>query len=201
MIKPYKKESSIALIALIISSFSVLILSQMVKILIDEGLLMQDNHLLKINMIKSLVVIFILGGATALRFFFITSLGEKLLADLRAKIHEKILTLSPNFFESHKAGDLLAQLSSDTTTIYNIISSNLSILMRNILMLTGGLMLLISNSPKLTLLILLIIPVLVLVVIIMGRQTKKLGRESQDKVSELTSLTDEVLHNIKTIQA
>jgi ATP-binding cassette subfamily B protein len=200
-LKPYKKEASLALIALIVSSLAILIFSYMIKALIDEGLFLAKKDFFDSNLIKTFLVILTLGFATALRFFLITSLGEKLLADLRREIHNKILSLSPSFFENHKAGDLLAQLSSDTTTIYDIVSSSLSVLMRNSLMLIGGIILLISNSLKLTLLIFMVIPILVLVVIIMGRETKKLGRDAQDKVSELTSLTDEVLNNIKTIQA
>jgi len=200
-LKPYKKEAIFALVALLISSSSVLLLSHMIKLLVDEGLFLDHRDLLHSNFIKTFIVILILGASTAFRFLFITSLGEKLLADLRRKIHTKILSLSPSFFENNKAGDLLAQLSGDTTTIYNIISSSLSVLMRNVLMLIGGIALLVSNSFKLTLIIFAVIPLLVLVVIVMGRQTKKLGREAQDKASELTSLTDEVLNNIKTIQA
>jgi ATP-binding cassette subfamily B protein len=200
-IKPYRKETIYAIVALVFSSSSVLMLSQSVRYVIDEGISANNSAVLTSTVIKTFFIVLILGLATAFRFYFITYVGERIIADIRRKINNKILSLSPSFFEVNKAGDLLSQLSGDTTTIYNIISSSLSVMMRNIVMLTGGIILLISTSLKLTAIIGLIIPLLVLIVIIMGRSTKQLSRKSQDKVSELTSITDEIIHNIKTIQA
>ena len=200
-LKPYKKETLYALISLFFSSGATLMLSQGIRSVIDGGVSAGNEALLVNSVLKSFVIVFILGLATAFRFFFITYVGERVVADIRRKINDKILTLSPSFFEINKAGDLLSQLSGDTTTIYNIVSSSLSILTRNIVTLTGGLILLISTSLKLTGIIALTIPILVLIVIFMGRSTKQLSRKSQDKVAELTSITDEIIHNIKTIQS
>jgi ATP-binding cassette subfamily B protein len=150
---------------------------------------------------NTLLVVIVLGIATAVRFYFITYVGERVIADIRRKINDKILSLSPSFFEVNKAGDLLSQLSGDTTMIYNIISSSLSVMMRNIVMLIGGITLMLSTSLKLTGVIGLVIPLLVLLVAVMGRTTRKLSRKAQDKVAELTSLTDEIIHNIKSIQS
>lgn len=200
-IKPYKKETIYAIVALIFSSSSVLMLSQSVRYVIDEGISANNSVILTNTVIKTFLIVLTLGLATAFRFYFITYVGERVISDIRRKINDKILSLSPSFFEVNKAGDLLSQLSGDTTTIYNIISSSLSVMMRNIVMLTGGIILLTSTSLKLTAIIGLIIPLLVLIVIVMGRSTKQLSRRAQDKVSELTSITDEIIHNIKTIQA
>lgn len=200
-IKPYRKESIFGIIALLFSSSSVLMLSQSVRRVIDQGIAVRNDEMLLDTVLQTFAIVLILGIATALRFFYVTYIGEKVVTDIRRKIGEKILSLSPSFFEINKAGDLLTQLSGDTTTIYNIISSNLSVMMRNIVMLVGAFILMLSTSIKLTAIITLIIPVLVILVVIMSRTTRKLSRQSQDKVAELTSLTDEIIHNIKTIQA
>lgn len=198
---PYKKEIIIAIIALLFSSSSVLMLSQSVRNVIDQGIVLGNEERLYSIVMRTLVVVIVLGIATAVRFYFITYVGERVIADIRRKINNKILSLSPSFFEVNKAGDLLSQLSSDTTMIYNIISSSLSVMMRNIVMLIGGITLMLSTSLKLTGVIGLVIPLLVLLVAVMGRTTRVLSRKAQDKVAELTSLTDEIIHNIKSIQS
>ncbi len=200
-ISPYKKEVVIAIIALFFSSSSVLILSQNIRHVIDNGIAAGNKEMLFQAVIKTLMVVLVLGIATAVRFYFITYVGEKVIADIRRKINSKILSLSPSFFETNKAGDLLAQLSGDTTEIYNIISSSLSVLMRNIVMLIGGIIMMTTTSLKLTGIIGIIIPLLVVLVMVMSRTTRKLSRRTQDKVAELTSITDEIIHNIKTIQS
>lgn len=200
-VKPYKKELIIAIVALLLSSSSVLMLSQSVRNVIDQGISVGNEEMLSSAVIRTGVVVLLLGIATAVRFYFITYVGERVIADIRRKINNKILSLSPSFFEVNKAGDLLAQLAGDTTTVYNIISSSLSVMMRNIVMLTGGIILMLSTSLKLTSIIGLVIPLLVVLVAVMGRTTRKLSRGAQDKVAELTSVTDEIIHNIKTIQS
>jgi ATP-binding cassette subfamily B protein len=200
-VKPYKREIIIAIVALLFSSSAVLMLSQSVRSVIDSGISLGNEAMLTTAIGRTLLIVLVLGIATAVRFYFITYIGERVVADIRRKINNKILILSPSFFEVNKAGDLLAQLSGDTTTIYNIISSSLSVMMRNIVMLIGGIILMMSTSLKLTSIIGLIIPLLVMLVAIMGRTTRQLARKSQDKVAELTSVTDEIIHNIKTIQS
>lgn len=200
-VKSYKKEVIIAILALLFSSSSVLMLSQSVRHVIDGGISVGNEEILSQAVLKTMGVVLVLGVATAIRFYFITYVGEKVVADIRRKINNKILSLSPSFFETTKAGDLLAQLSGDTTTVYNIISSSLSVLMRNIVMLIGGIIMMISTSLKLTGIIGIVIPLLVVLVIVMSRTTRKLSRQAQDKVAELTSITDEIIHNIKTIQS
>lgn len=200
-IAPYRRDLIFAVIALLFSSSSVLMLSQSVRGVIDNGITTKNEAVLLQTVLQTFVVVIVLGIATAFRFFFITHVGEKVLASIRQKINDKILSLSLQFFETNRTGDLLAQLSGDTTIIYNIISSSLSVMMRNVVMLIGGFILMISTSLKLTGIIVLVIPLLVLFVIILSRTTRKLSRASQDKVSELTSITDEILHNIKTIQS
>lgn len=200
-LRPYRRETISAFIALIFSSSSVLMLSQSVRHVIDGGISTCNEEMLINTVLKTFGIVIILGLATAFRFFFITSVGEKVTADIRKKINDKILSLSPSFFEVNRSGDLLSQLSGDTVMMYNIVSSSLSVMARNIVMLIGGMILLLSTSLKLTAIIALVIPILVLIVVLMGRTTKKLSRKSQDKVSELTSITDEIIHNIKTIQS
>lgn len=200
-IKPYKKEVIIAMIALFFSSSSVLMLSQGVRYVIDQGISVENEQMLRHAVIRTFLIVLLLGAATAIRFYFITSVGEKVLSDIRRRINDKILSLSPSFFEKNKAGDLLAQLVGDTTTIYEIISSNLSVLIRNVIMLVGGVAFMVSTNLRLTLIIAVIIPLLAVLVIIMSRTTRRLSRQTQDKVAELTSVTDEIIHNIKAIQA
>ncbi|MSO13263.1 putative export ATP-binding/permease protein [Rickettsiales endosymbiont of Trichoplax sp. H2] len=143
----------------------------------------------------------ILAIGTALRYYFTTSIGENLILDIKKDLFSHLLTLSPSFFETEKTGNIISQIQSDTQIIQNLIGSNLSVALRNFIMLVGGVIMLISMSPKLTLYITILIPTILIPIILFGKKIKKLSKETQKQQGILSSISEESINAIKTIQA
>jgi ATP-binding cassette subfamily B protein len=204
-LKLYLKKQKIKLIimflALIITSFSVLIFSKYLSYIIDNFFSNSLNpNFLKFFIYQNLLIM-ILAIGTALRYYFTTSIGENLILDIKKDLFTHLLTLSPSFFETEKTGNIISQIQSDTQIIQNLIGSNLSVALRNFIMLVGGVIMLISMSPKLTLYITILIPVILIPIILFGKKIKKLSKETQKQQGELSSISEESINAIKTIQA
>jgi ATP-binding cassette, subfamily B, bacterial len=199
--KPYKSMLFGVLISLILTSAAVLFISRGVKIFIDEGITAHNAAVLDQSLFFLLGVIIVLALFTFLRFFLITWTGEKVIADLRKDIYQHMLRLSPGFYEKNSAGEVLAYIVSDTTLLLNIIGSSLSMAMRNIVLFIGGVAMLIFTSKKLTLMILILIPIVIAPIMILGKKLRALSKKSQDKVGELSSISEQTVSAIKTIQA
>ena len=204
-LKPYLKKQKIKLIimflALIITSFSVLIFSKYLSYIIDNFFSNSLNpNFLKFFIYQNLLII-ILAIGTALRYYFTTSIGENLILDIKKDLFSHLLTLSPSFFETEKTGNIISQIQSDTQIIQNLIGSNLSVALRNFIMLVGGVIMLISMSPKLTLYITILIPIILIPIILFGKKIKKLSKETQKQQGVLSSISEESINAIKTIQA
>ncbi len=204
-LKPYLKKQKIKLIimflALIITSFSVLIFSKYLSYIIDNFFSNSLNpNFLKFFIYQNLLIM-ILAIGTALRYYFTTSIGENLILDIKKDLFSHLLTLSPSFFETEKTGNIISQIQSDTQIIQNLIGSNLSVSLRNFIMLVGGVIMLISMSPKLTLYITILIPIILIPIILFGKKIKKLSKETQKQQGILSSISEESINAIKTIQA
>ncbi|MGQ5524789.1 ABC transporter transmembrane domain-containing protein [Chitinimonas sp. PSY-7] len=128
-------------------------------------------------------------------------MGERVTADLRRKVFDHLLTLPPSFFETGRTGEVNSRLTNDTTQIETVIGSSASMALRNALMLIGGLIMLAVTSLKLTLLVLICVPLVVAPILLFGRRVRKLSRQSQDKVAAVSSVIDETVHEIRTVQA
>ena len=137
---------------------------------------------------------------TAIRFYLITLLGERLVSDLRQALFDQIIYLSPNFFEKTRTGDLLSRINADTTLVQSVAGSTLSLALRNILLLFGGLVLMFSTSIKLASFSLLIIPIIVFPLLYFGRFLRKLTRQTLDKLADSTGLAAEYIFAATTIQ-
>ena len=199
--KPYKSMLFGVLVSLILTSAAVLFISRGVKIFIDEGITAHNAAVLDQSLFFLLGVIIVLALFTFLRFFLITWTGEKVIADLRRDIYQHMLRLSPGFYEKNSAGEVLAYIVSDTTLLLNIIGSSLSMAMRNIVLFVGGVAMLIFTSKKLTLMILILIPIVIAPIMILGKKLRALSKKSQDKVGELSAISEQTVSAIKTIQA
>lgn len=204
-LKTYLKKQKIKLIimflALITTSFSVLIFSKYLSYIIDNFFSNSLNpNFLKFFIYQNLLII-ILAIGTALRYYFTTSIGENIVLDIKKDLFSHLLTLSPSFFETEKTGNIISQIQSDTQVIQNLIGSNLSVALRNFIMLTGGVIMLILMSPKLTLYITILIPIILIPIILFGKKIKKLSKENQKQQGVLTSISEESINSIKTIQA
>jgi len=200
-LKPYKAIIVGVLLALVISSSSVLSMGWGIKFLVDKGFSGKDAEILNQALLILLTIITILSISTYARFYLITKLGEKVVADIRRDTYYHLIHLSPGFFESAKTGEIVSRLTTDTTILQMVIGSSLSIALRNLLLLIGGLTLLIITSPKLAGFIAVMIPVIVLPVLMLGKKVRKLSRRAQSKVAKLAGHIDETLDGIKTVQA
>ncbi len=143
----------------------------------------------------------VMAFATASRYFFVTWIGERVVADLRKAVYSHVLSLSPVFYERMRTGEVLSRLTTDTTLIQSVIGSSVSIVLRNLLVFTGGLCMLMVTSPRLTLMILLLIPMVILPILYYGRRVRSLSRASQDRVADTSSLAQQVLSAMTTVQA
>jgi ATP-binding cassette subfamily B protein len=171
------------------------------QIFIDEGISGNNEQMLNQALLFLFGIIMTLAIFTFARFFLISWTGEKVIADIRGDLIKHILRLSPSYYEKNSTGDILAYIVSDTSLLLTVIGSSLSVAMRNGVLLTGGIIMLVFTSKQLTLMILVLIPLVVAPIIILGRKLRALSRQTQDKVGELSGISEQVLNAIKTVQA
>ena len=148
----------------------------------------------------SCILVAVAAFGTAMRFYLITLLGERLVSDLRQALFDKIINLSPNFFEKTLTGDLVSRINADTTLVQSVAGSTLSLAIRNTLLFLGGIALMFSTSVKLASFSLLIIPIIVFPLLYFGRFLRKLTRQTQDKLADSAGLASEYIFAATTIQ-
>lgn len=200
-VKPHKLTLIGVILSLIITSSSVLIISKFIKVFIDYSIIGHDKSTLNLSLILLFTTIVLLALFTACRYMLITWVGEKIVSNIKFDIFNHMLKLAPNSLDQYKSGELLSKLTSDTAVLLALISGSLSSALRNFIMLLGGLIMLISTSPKLSILLLVIIPVIILPIFYVGRKLKVHNRNSEDKVILTTSYADQALNGLKTVQA
>ena len=198
---PYKLRLLFAAVALVLAASGMLMLGQGLRLVVDKGFASNDPHWLNLALIGTLGVVTVLAFASATRFYLVSWIGERLAADLRHAVFNHLLTLEPEYFFRNGAGEIQSRLTADTSVLQTLFGSSLSMALRNVLALTGSIILLLVTSPSLTLLVLLGIPVAVIPVVAFGRRVRKLSRSSQDSVAELGSYAGEALQGIETVQA
>ena len=198
---PYRRALVFAAIALIITSGATLSIGFGMKFLIDSGLGSDNNYLLDQGLFLLLVIVFFISTGTYFRFFYISWVGERVVADIRNDVYRKILTLSPGFFETTPTGEILTRLTADTSVLQTVIGSSLSIALRNILSLIGGLVLLAYTSAKLMALVALIVPAVIVPIIFYGHKVRRFSRASQARVADVGSYAEESINAIRTVQA
>ncbi len=201
LLSPYKVRIAAALVALVVAAGCVLLIGQGLKQVIDKGFVAGSPQLLNLALLGLLAVIVLMSLATYARFYLVSWLGERITADLRRRVFAHLLSLSPVFFEQNRTGDVLSRLTNDTTQLETVIGSSVSMALRNALLLLGGLVMLGVTSLKLTALVLVAIPFVLVPIIAFGRRVRKLARASQDSVANVGAYTDEVIHEIRTVQA
>jgi ATP-binding cassette, subfamily B, bacterial len=143
----------------------------------------------------------LLALGTALRYYLVTRLGERVVADIRKALYDHMIGMSPAFFERLMTGEVLSRITTDTTLILSVIGSSVSVALRNVLMLVGGLVLLFYTSPKLTGLVLLVVPAVIVPIVVMGRRLRTLSRENQDWIASSSATASETLLAAQTVQA
>src|SRR5260370_15950403 len=190
-----------ALGALLVATVAMLALPVALRQLIDHGLAAKDAGTINQYFIGFLAAAVIFGAFAALRFYLVTLLGERVVADLRSAVYRRVVRMDPLFFETTRGGGVLSRLTTDTTLVQAISGVNLSIILRSSLSLIGGLVMLGLTSAKLMGVILVLIPVVVVPLIVIGRRVRGLSRASQDRIADTSGLAGETLNAIQTVQA
>jgi ATP-binding cassette subfamily B protein len=200
-LKPHRGRIAVAATALLVAAGCVLVLGQGLRQVIDAGFAARDPASLDRALIGLLAVVGVLSIATFARFYSVSWLGERITADLRRAVFNRILDLPPGFFEATRTGEVISRLTNDTALLEVVIGSSASFAVRNLLITTGSLVMLIVTSPKLTALVVLGVPLVVVPILLFGRRVRRLSRATQDRVADLSAYVDEALHEIRTVQA
>lgn len=198
-IRPYRAMAAMAGAALVLTSAVSLALPLAVRRVVDgfgESIQLLDQYFLAALGIAALLAL-----GTALRYYFVTRLGERVVADIRRALFDRVTGMSPAFFERVLTGEILSRITTDTTLILSVIGSSVSVALRNVLLLLGGLVLLFLTSAKLTGLVLLVVPAVVVPIVVLGRRLRNLSRENQDWIANSSGKASEALSAAQTVQA
>jgi ATP-binding cassette, subfamily B, bacterial len=200
-VRPYRGMLAAALVALLVASVAMLALPVALREVIDHVVTAKDSGALNRYLIGFLAASVIFGVSAALRFYLVTWLGERVVADLRAAVYRRVVRMDPLFYETTRVGEVLSRLTTDTTLVQAISGVNLSIILRSSLSLIGGLVMMGLTSAKLMGIMLVLIPVVVVPLIVIGRRVRRLSRVSQDRIADTSGLAGETLNAIQTVQA
>jgi len=200
-LRPYRGTLVAALSALLIASGAMLALPIALRYLIDNGFIAQDVSTVNRYFGWFLLAALVFSAFAALRYYLVSWLGERVVADIRNSVYRRVIGMDPTFFEVTRTGEVLSRLTTDTTLVQSISGVGLSIALRSSLNLMGGLVLLVLTSPQLAIYTMVGIPVVILPVIITGRRIRKLSRQSQDRIADTSGLAGETLNAIQTVQA
>jgi len=198
-LRPYAAMVLGALLALMLTASVSLVLPIAVRRVVDgfnEGAELLDQYFL-----AALVIAGLLALGTGARYYLVTRLGERVVADIRRAVFDRVVGMSPAFFERVLTGEIISRITTDTTVILSVIGSSVSVALRNLLILIGGLALLLLTSAKLTGLVMLIVPAVIVPIVVMGRRLRVLGRENQDWIAASSGSASEVLLSVQTVQA
>jgi ATP-binding cassette, subfamily B, bacterial len=200
-LRPYRGTLLLALLALVVASGAMLALPAALGRLIDHIVAGGDPHTINKYFLGFLVAAVVFGIFAALRFYMVTWLGERVVADIRATVYDRVVRMDMTFFEVTRTGEVLSRLTTDTTLVQSISGVGISITLRSMLNLLGALVLMGTTSGKLMGIMVVLIPVIMLPLILVGRRVRKLSRASQDRVADSSALAGETLNAMQTIQA
>jgi ATP-binding cassette, subfamily B, bacterial len=200
-VRPYRARMAIAMVALSVAAGAMLLMGQGLKQVIDRGFTAADASKLDTALLSMLGLISVLGAATFTRYYLISWVSERFIADLRQAVYAHIMKLSPGFFEITRTGEVISRLTNDTTLMDSVIGGAFSYALRNLVLFVGGLSMMLITSPKLTLLVLAGVPAVLLPIMLYGSRVRKMSRAIQDRVADVSSYIDETLHEIRTVQA
>jgi ATP-binding cassette subfamily B protein len=200
-LKPYRLQLVGASVALTVSALTVLGLGQGLRQLVDTGFSTGNRAMLDQAVVLMFGVTALLAVATYARFALVSWVGERVVADVRRAVFDHVLKLSPAFYETMRAGEVLSRLTTDTTLLQVVVGSSVSIALRNGLMFVGGTIMLAVTSAKLTGLVFLVVPLVVLPIVVFGRTVRRRSRATQDQIASISAEANEVLQEIRTVQA
>ncbi|WP_161793937.1 ABC transporter transmembrane domain-containing protein [Pseudomonas sp. 11/12A] len=200
-IAPYRWHAFGALLALIVTAGITLSMGQGIRLLVDQGFMTQSPHLLNQSIGLFMLLVFGLAVGTFARFYLVSWIGERCVADIRRQVFNHLIYLHPGFYENNRSSEIQSRLTADTTLLQSVIGSSLSLFLRNLLMVIGGIVLLFVTNPKLTSIVVVALPLVIAPILIFGRRVRYLSRLSQDRIADIGSYVSETLGQIKTVQA
>ena len=197
----YRKQAAIALVALIVASTATLVVPIAVRQVLDQGFNAANIELINRYFLVMFGVVLLLATGSAVRLYYVTWIGERVVADVRDALFSHLMTLTPHFYETQKTGDVVSRLTADTTQIKSAFSSTASIALRNAVMLIGAVAMMIYTSPRMSGLAALAIPAIVVPLVVYGRKVRALSRRAQDALASSAAYAQERLQGIVAIQA
>ncbi|OSP56307.1 ABC transporter transmembrane domain-containing protein [Pseudoruegeria sp. SK021] len=189
-----------AILALVVTALTSLILPMAVRRVVD-GFQTGSSALLDRYFLAAIGVAGVLALGSGLRYYLVTRLGERVVADIRKAVFDRVIGMSPAFYEKVMTGEVLSRITTDTTLILSVVGSSISWFLRNFLLFLGGLMMMLLTSAKLTGLVLLVIPLVIVPIIALGRRVRRLSRENQDWIAQSSGKASEALSSVQAVQA
>lgn len=200
-VRPYRRQVMLALLALVVTAAITLSMGQGIRLLVDQGFMTRSAHQLNQTIGLFLLLVLALAVGTFSRFYLVSWIGERCVADIRRAVFDHLIGLHPGFFEDNRSSEIQSRLTADTTLLQSVIGSSLSMFLRNALMVIGGVVLLFITNPKLTSIVVVALPLVLAPILLFGRRVRSLSRQSQDRVADVGSYVAETLGQIKTVQA
>ncbi len=199
--RPYRKHWIGAMIALLFTAAITLTIGQGVRLVIDEGFAAGSIQQLNQAIVVLISLAVLMASGTFIRFYLVSWLGERIMADIRRAVFNNIISLHPSYFESNRSGEIMSRLTTDTTLLQSIIGSSFSMALRSLVTTSGALIMLFVTNITLSLIIVAGVPLILLPILLFGRRVRALGRQSQDRIAEVGSYAGEVIQQIKTVQS
>ncbi|MFA2530349.1 ABC transporter transmembrane domain-containing protein [Pseudomonas chlororaphis] len=200
-IAPYRWQALGALLALVVTAGITLSMGQGIRLLVDQGFMTGSPDLLNQSIGLFLLLVLGLAVGTFVRFYLVSWIGERCVADIRRQVFNHLIYLHPGFYENNRSSEIQSRLTADTTLLQSVIGSSLSLFLRNALMVIGGIVLLFVTNPKLTSIVVIALPLVLVPILVFGRRVRSLSRLSQDRIADVGSYVAETLGQIKTVQA
>jgi ATP-binding cassette, subfamily B, bacterial len=197
----YRMRAIAALLALLAAAIATLVVPIAVRRMIDLGFSRESATLIDNYFSVMIAIVAVLALASAARFYLVTTLGERIVADLREDVFGHLVSLSPAYFDTAKSGELLSRLTADTTQIKAAVGASVSIALRNLVLFVGGAIMMVVTSPRLSAFVLVAIPVIVLPLYGFGRAVRRRSRAAQDTLADASSYAGELIGAVRVLQA
>ncbi|KIC16875.1 MULTISPECIES: ABC transporter transmembrane domain-containing protein [unclassified Leisingera] len=198
--RPYRLLMLAATCALVLTAGLSLTLPLAVRRVVDN-FRVSDSELLNLYFSGALVIAALLAVGTGVRYALVTRLGERVVADIRKAVFDRVIGMSPEFYERIMTGEVLSRITTDTTLIQSVLGSSVSIALRNLLIFLGGMVLMLLTSAKLTMMVLLIVPAVIVPILVLGRRLRAISKENQDWIAASSGNAGEALGAVQTVQA
>ncbi|MCY3874187.1 MAG: ABC transporter transmembrane domain-containing protein [Rhodobacteraceae bacterium] len=199
-LRPYRWTMLLAFVTLITTAAISLSLPVAVRRVVD-GLLIESPRLMDLYFVAAIVIAGLLALGSGIRFYLVSRLGERVVADIRSAVYDRMICMSPAYFETRLTGEVLSRITTDTTLIQTVVGSSMSIALRNLLILSGGVTMMFVTSTRLAFLAILVVPLVVVPILLLGRRVRHHSMLAQDRIAECSSHASETLLAVQTVQA